>query len=126
MDRSRDSDKEALERVLDSGELPSASTSKPSRTSKSTPLGEQKCCLGLTYFSQAMHEKGSMPVRRLVQNCRAYVLRASAPQCKLQQSLTACSVRSVLHGAVQKAPPSTSRPDAKHSRGGHHRAWRLF
>ena len=82
MDRERDSDKDPLERVLDSGEQPSASTSKPSRASKSTPLGEQKCCLGLTYFSQAMHEKGSMPVRRLVQNvvamCYAQVLLSAS------------------------------------------------
>ena len=86
MDRSKDSDKDPLERVLDSGEPPSASTSKPSRRSKSTPLGEQKCCLGLTYFSQAMHEKGSMPVRRLVQNCCSYVRRKC---CSVQASTVA-------------------------------------
>ena len=80
MDRSKDSDRDPLERVLDSGEPLSASTSRSTRTSKSTPLGEQKCCLGLTYFSQAMHEKGSMPVRRLVQKSRSCVLGARAAQ----------------------------------------------
>lgn len=73
MDRSRNSDKDPLARELDSGEPPSTSTSKPASTSASTPLGEQKCCLGLTYFSQAMHEKGSMPVRRLLQKYCSYV-----------------------------------------------------
>ncbi len=40
------------------------------QASTSRPLGEQRCCIGLTYFSQALHEQGKMPVRSHVA-CKA-------------------------------------------------------
>lgn len=51
MERSERAD-EPLEKKLDSGE----------KTSSDRLPGEPKCCVGITYFSQALHEHGKLPV----------------------------------------------------------------